>query len=142
MKTSRKITIAVSVICAVSIYLAGQFIKMSFAESAHYTEQDWPEYAYYTPDLLKHMPKITNNYRFSYFNIEGPNIQIYKLTFEGTSDTDKIDAWLTDRGYQRGGMCDSTCWTNNQPQINVSVMTSNTMPAAVVIQIIDYRYSF
>ena len=142
MKTSRKITIAISVICAVSIYLAGQFIKMSFAESAHYTEQDWPEYAHYTPDLLKHMPRITDNYHFSYMNVHGPNFQVYKLTFEGTSDTGKIDAWLADRGYQRGGMCEKHCWTNHQPRVKVSVVSRNTTPPAVIIEITDDRYSF
>lgn len=53
----KSVTVALGVIVAAGIVLTAAlpYVKMEFAGSAHYTEQDTREYEYYTPELLKNM---------------------------------------------------------------------------------------
>lgn len=57
------------------------YLKIGFASSAYYTERDKPEYEYYTPELLKKIPRISNNYEFSYSNISGPQAYVFFSKF-------------------------------------------------------------
>ena len=88
------------------------YIKMEFASSAHYTEKDKREYEYYTPELLKKMPRISDDYEFSYSNISGPQAFVFGIQFNGTTDTTKIRNYLTSQGYSPQKKCqtEAECW--------------------------------
>ncbi len=68
---------------------------MEFASSAHYTEQEKREYEFYTPELLKNMPRFT-------------------LTFYKVTETKAIRGYLTSSGYELQKSCDveADCWRN------------------------------
>lgn len=57
------------------------FFGLFFAGTACYTEQDWLKYEFYTPELLKGIPKISDKYDFNFGNITGPEAQIFTITF-------------------------------------------------------------
>lgn len=79
--------------------------KWNLPGSAHYTEQDKREYDFYTPELLKKMPRISPKYEFDFANITGPATHIYTIKFYGTEDTSKINAYLESQGYKPQGNC-------------------------------------
>lgn len=56
----KSVAVAMGVILAAGMVLTAvlPYVKMEFASSAHYTEQDTREYEYYTPDLLKKYQKF------------------------------------------------------------------------------------
>lgn len=88
------------------------YIKMYFADSAHYTEQDEREYAFYTPDILKNMPRITARYDFNFSNVTGPEAKVWTMNFYGTEDISKVHTYLTSMGYEQQDRCDveAECW--------------------------------
>lgn len=49
----------------VTLYLGWPYLKIGFASSAHYTDKDKIEYEYYTPEVLKKMPRISNSHEFT-----------------------------------------------------------------------------
>lgn len=92
-------------------------LRMEVANSAHYTEQDKREYNFYTPDILKTMPRISARYTFDFANIAGPAKHVYAMKFYDTAVTDELEKYLSERGYKET-KCDfdSVCWSNNDPQ--------------------------
>ncbi|WP_039056277.1 hypothetical protein [Enterobacter sp. Bisph1] len=128
MRTSLKLIFAMLVLCIVGFAFVLHYLNMEFAENADYTEQDKREYDFYTPTLLKNMPRISNAYRFHYRNVSGPNpALVYQVAFSGTTDTRKIDAWLVKQGYIKNGICHThSCWTGQNPDITLSIGIENT----------------
>lgn len=123
MKISKKIILSVAAVAALFAYY-WPTITMNFASSAQYTEQDEREYAFYTPELLKKMPRISERYQFDYTNVSGPQALIYTVTFYGADDTRKISDYLTAAGYQRQPEClfAGECWTSAHTHYAVSVV--------------------
>ncbi|MEN3753799.1 hypothetical protein ABC733_17605 [Mangrovibacter sp. SLW1] len=80
------------------------YIKMEFVGSAHYTEQDQREYKFYTPDILKRMPRISDHYDFDFSNITGPANQVNAIKFYGTDDTSIINSYLASLDYKKQGV--------------------------------------
>ena len=139
MKKSLKITLAVLVVCLTGFFYGLQYLKMEFADGADYTEQDKREYNFYTPELLKNMPRVSNIYSFHYSNVSGPNpALLYQASFSGTTDTRKIDTYLRKNGYKKGGMCNTNgdCWTGKDPAITVSVGIEEN-PGTIHVQMVD-----
>ncbi|CAI1070471.1 Uncharacterised protein [Serratia rubidaea] len=99
-------------------------ITMNFASYAQYTEQDTREYAFYTPELLKKMPRISDHYQFDYTNVSGPQALIYTVTFYDADDTRQISDYLTAAGYQRQPEClvAGECWMSANAHYRVSVV--------------------
>ncbi|MFE8101246.1 hypothetical protein RBA63_11695 [Brenneria goodwinii] len=112
MRKGIVILISVVAIAGIALAVAWPYVRMDFASSAHYTELDKREYEYYTPDLLKEMPRISNNYEFSYSNISGPQAFVYGVQFNGTTDTSKIRDYLISKGYEPQKQCqtEAECW--------------------------------
>ncbi|WP_380180648.1 hypothetical protein [Kalamiella sp. sgz302252] len=104
--------IITSVVLAAFIVYALPYVKMEFASSATYTESDKREYNYYTPELLKKMPKISQKYYFRYSNISGPQAFVYSIIFEETTDTTSIRDYLLAKGYELQETCnvEAECW--------------------------------
>ncbi|MDK1702531.1 hypothetical protein OSR40_002130 [Serratia rubidaea] len=127
----KSVTVALGVIVAAGIVLAAAlpYLKMEFADSAHYTEQDTREYEYYTPELLKNMPKISNDYEFNYSNISGPQALVFGIQFNGTTDTGKIRDYLVSEGYQPQQQCqtEAECWRSAQSKDVVSFYQSTEL---------------
>lgn len=135
------------VLCAVVVIIAGilfwisPYIKMDIADSAHYTEQDKKEYEFYTPDILKKMPRISSHYDFTFKNISGPDIQVYNLTFYQTENTKQIEDYLTSVGYRRQDICnlELICWRGKNAQETVYVGTLNSTKAVSVQVVEEYH---
>ncbi|MCU5772053.1 hypothetical protein N5923_01280 [Erwiniaceae bacterium BAC15a-03b] len=139
MKKSLKITLAVLVVCVIGLFYGLQYFKMEFADGADYTEQDKRKYDFYTPELLKNMPRVSNIYSFHYSNVSGPNpALIYQASFSGTTDTSKIDTYLEKNGYKKGEICNTSgdCWTGKDPNITVSVGIEEN-PSAIRVEMVD-----
>lgn len=105
------------------------YIKMEFASSARYTEKDKLEYDYYTPELLKKMPRISDDYEFSHTNISGPQAFVFGLQFNETTDTKKIRDYLISAGYKSQKHCDieAECWRSPQNKDVVSLYKSTQL---------------
>lgn len=90
------------------------YVKMEFASSAHYTEQEKREYEFYTPELLKNMPRISTQYAFDFSNVSGPEAHVFTLTFYNVTETKAIRDYLTSSGYKLQKSCDveADCWRN------------------------------
>ncbi|WP_033790021.1 hypothetical protein [Pantoea septica] len=112
-------------VVAISVFaltVVWPYIQMGFASSAHYTHMDTREYEYYTPDLLKKMPRISDNYEFSFSNISGPQAFVYGIQFNGTTDTSKIREYLISEGYEQQKKCqtEAECWRSPRSKDVVS----------------------
>jgi len=138
MKTSTKILLATIVIIAAGLIYAWPYVKMDFAESANYTEQDKREYEFFTPELLKKIPRVSENYRFGYSNVTGPDLLIYDVTFSGTTDASRIKTYLEENGYKRLGVCDieGECWQGADPKTSVSVGVVSK-PETVIVSVVE-----
>ncbi|MHA1163741.1 hypothetical protein [Enterobacter ludwigii] len=136
MRKSFKILTLAVVIVAAALIWSWPYITMEFAGSAHYSEQDTRQYEFYTPDILKKMPRITPRYDFDFANITGPASHVYAVKFYGTMETKEIENYLKLSGYSQN-KCDSgdICWRSSDPQESVYVETlkgENT----VIIQVV------
>ncbi|CAI0803262.1 Uncharacterised protein [Serratia rubidaea] len=120
---------------------AWPYIKMEFAGSAYYTQQDSREYAFYTPELLKNMPRIAEHYRFEFGNVSGPEAQVFTVRFDNATDTSKIRSYLASAGYQPQSRCDveAECWRTPQSK-DVVTLIKYTSPNSVVVQIYRSPY--
>ncbi|MEB6335259.1 hypothetical protein [Serratia rhizosphaerae] len=140
MKKSSKIVGIVAVLIVAGLLYSWPLIQMEFAGSAHYTEQDKREYAFYTPDILKKMPRISPRYDFDFANITGPSTHVYAVNFYATEDTSKIDNYLKSIGYQRQDNCniDNECWKGKDPVETVMVMKLKSEKGVVVQVVYDF----
>ena len=122
----------------VALAFGWPYIKMGFASSAYYTERDKPEYEYYTPELLKKMPRISNNYEFSYSNISGPQAYVFSVNFHGSSDSIEIQNYLKTKGYKLQKTChvEAVCW---QSYKNNDVISIATFPSSNEVFVDLYR---
>ncbi|MBW5406620.1 hypothetical protein ACISK3_06695 [Morganella morganii] len=124
MRNSLKISIIIAFIAiAIFIYVL-PYVSMTFTGSAHYTERDKREYSFFTPEIFKKIPRITNDYDFSFANITGPSALVYAINFYGTDNTSLIDNYLKSIGYKKQPTCDidAECWENvTSEQITVSL---------------------
>lgn len=123
MRKPFKIALAVVVIITAVFAYFWPTIQMELAGSAHYTEQDKKEYDYYTPDILKRIPRISDRYEFDFYNVAGPGSLVYSVTFYGTTETSKVGAYLTSLGYIKQNTCliEGECWRGNDPAETVTV---------------------
>ncbi|MBW7981090.1 hypothetical protein [Enterobacillus tribolii] len=112
MRNSLKALCILVVVAVAAFAYAWPYIQMEFAGSAHYTERDAREYDFYTPDILKKMPRITERYDFNYSNITGPAAQVWSINFYGANDINQIDDYLISIGYVKQSTCDieADCW--------------------------------
>lgn len=113
------------------------YIKMEFSGSASYTEQDVREYEFYTPDILKKMPRISPRYNFDFANITGPASQVYAIKYYDTDNSGEIDAYLISLGYKKQKDChiEAVCWIGNEPQQIVTVSTLEN-PKVLLVSVI------
>ncbi|WP_312046488.1 hypothetical protein [Erwinia sp.] len=127
MRKSRKILVGIVVVLAAVFIYAWPYIGMDLAGSANYTEQDSREYNFYTPEILKSMPRISSSYDFDYANITGPSAHVYAIKFHNTSDTKEVGNYLNSKGYDKQRTCHikADCWQGKDPKevITVSVLT-------------------
>jgi len=122
MRRGSAVLMSVFVMGMVVVAMGWPYVRMAFASSAHYSQQDKRQYNYYTPDLLKEMPRLSDNYEFSYSNISGPQAFVYGLQFKGTTDTSRIRDYLLSRGYEKQKQCQTKaeCWRSSRNQDVVS----------------------
>jgi len=118
MRKSLKVLVIIIVVITAVLTYAWPYIEMEFTGSAHYTEQDKREYNFYTPDILKKIPRISPRYDFDFANITGPATHVYAVKFYDTEDIRRINTYLASTGYIRQDECDaeSVCWRGTDPQ--------------------------
>lgn len=118
------------------------YVKMEFASSAHYTEQDIREYEYFTPDLLKNMPRLTTDYRFEYGNVTGPEAHVFTVHIYGTTDSSKIRDYLKAQGYEPQNVCDveAECWRSHKNS-DVVTIAKFMSPKEVFVQLSQSPYN-
>lgn len=131
--------LAVVLVGGVLIY-ATPYIKMEFAGSATYTEKNAREYLFYTPEILKKMPRISGDYEFDFDNITGPAKHVHAVKFYGTSDVRKIDSYLESIGYKKQKECDidASCWRGSDKQETVYVGVLNSEKMVLVQVVTDF----
>ena len=114
-------------IITAALLLAGgyfwPYVKMEFAQSAVYTEQDQRKYHFYTPEVLKDLPRISGDYKFAYAQISGSGQLVYEVKFLGTTDVSRLHAYLIERGYRRVGECNREveCWRGREPDVTINI---------------------
>lgn len=137
MRKLLKVLSGVVIIIAAALTYAWPYIKMEFTGFANYTEQDKREYDFYTPDILRKMPRISERYDFDFANVTGPAKHVNAVKFYGTDDTSKINAYLISIGYKKQDECDlnASCWQGTDPQetIYVGVLTGEK---TVIVQVV------
>ncbi|HDF2340727.1 TPA: hypothetical protein PC598_000249 [Morganella morganii] len=138
MRNSIKVVIGMGVLICIGLVYFWPYVQMEFAESAHYTEQDKREYDFYTPEILKKMPRVSNDYSFDFANITGPATHVNAIKFSGVKDVSQIEKYLISSGYVKRA-CDfeQPCWRNLDPQ--ESIYIDSTENNKVVVQVV---YSF
>lgn len=112
MKKFIAVLAVVLLLCGIAFVFIWPVLRMEFASSAHYNEQDKREYKYYTPELLKKMPRISKDYEFHYTNISGPQAFVFGIHFNGTTETSRIRKYLISEGYipQKECQVQAECW--------------------------------
>lgn len=137
------ITVSVVLVLAgVALGFGWPYLRMGFASSAHYTEKNKPEYQYYTPELLKKMPRIFDNYAFEFGRVSGPQASVFTVRYHGTSETRSIHRYLVSAGYSRQSQCnvEADCWRSQDSKDIVTVI-KYTSPDSVVVQIYRSPYN-
>ncbi|MBN7766472.1 MULTISPECIES: hypothetical protein [Pectobacterium] len=142
MSKPLKIFAVIGIIVVAAVITIWPYINMNFASSAHYTEQDEREYAFYTPDILKNMPRITARYDFNFSNVTGPEAKVWTVNFYGTEDTSKVHTYLTSMGYKKQDRCDveAECWRAAGTYDVVTVATFDT-DKSVMVQVYSSPYA-
>ncbi len=109
-------------------------IQMELANSAHYTEKEKRQYEYYTPEILKKMPRISERYEFDFYNVAGPGSLVYSITFHNTLDTVRISTYLASLGYVKQNTCpvEGECWSSSDPAESITVSSVTKMNAVMV----------
>ena len=117
------------------------WINMAFVEHDCYTQSDKREYDYYTPDLLKKMPRVSNHFSFCYTNISGPQAFVYGIQFDGTTDLDSVQRYLSMAGYARQQKChlEAECWRSG---LSDDVVTLSQYSQPDVIKVEVYRSNY
>lgn len=140
MRKSVKAIIVAGVVIVAAFVWAWPYIAMNFAGSAHYTEQDKREYEFYTPDLLKAMPRISPRYDFDFANITGPSSHVYAIRYYDADDSSKVDAYLETAGYKKQKECfiEATCWTGDDPQETVTVSMLESSKSILVSVVYNF----
>lgn len=138
-KKMKVMSLAVVLVGGILIY-ATPYIKMEFVGSATYTEQDAREYHFYTPEILKNMPRISDHYQFDFANITGPAKHVHAVKFYGASDVSKIDSYLRSIGYKKQEECDidASCWRGSDPQETIYVGMLNGEKMVLVQVVTDF----
>ncbi|PKH21736.1 hypothetical protein CIG19_14410 [Enterobacterales bacterium CwR94] len=130
--------ILLAVVCLVIATLGWSwpYLKLEFASSAYYSQSNLREYEYYTPKLLKQMPRISPEYSFQYISNHDSKRTLHGIHFAGTTDTGKIKSYLKSEGYQQQMKCDTAaeCWGKEGSREVVSLYAL-TSPEHVVVQI-------
>lgn len=136
MRNSFKLLISVIIVFAAALTY-GPYIVMEFSGNAHYTEQDKRQYAFFTPHLLKKMPRISPHYNFDFVNITGPASHVYAVRYYDTDDSSKVDTYLNFMGYKKQHNChiEAVCWRSTDPQEVVTVSTLEN-PKAILVSVI------
>jgi len=116
------------------------YIKMEFSGSAHYTEQNKREYNFYTPAILKTMPRITSEYDFDFANITGPASQVYAIRFYHTNDPSEINRYLKKNSFIQQKEChiQAVCWQRGNASETVTISTLDK-PIALLVSVI-YKF--
>lgn len=113
-------------------------LKVELEGSMVYRQSDFREYYLLTPDLLKEMPRISDDYFFAFANVSGQVTFISTVTFENTTVTSDIKKYLRSRGWVEQKTChlEAKCWQKNGDREVLSVVT-NTRENYVRVQIAD-----
>lgn len=137
MHKSVNVFSGIIIVVSAALACAWPYIKMEFSGSAHYTEQDKREYRFYTPDILKNIPRISPQYDFDFANITGPASHVYAIRFYDTDNVSKIDAYLNRMGYKKQETChiEAVCWRSNDPQEVITVSKLEN-PEALLVSVI------
>ncbi|MHA0870965.1 hypothetical protein [Enterobacter cloacae] len=136
MRNSFKLLAVLVLLIAAALFWFWPYIQMEFAESAHYSEQDQREYDFFTPEVLKKMPRISPKFDFDFSNITGPASHVYAVKFYGTKETSKIEEYLKSKGYKQE-QCEAgeICWRGNDPQETVYLDMLNG-ENTVIVQVV------
>ncbi|GLR10191.1 hypothetical protein COO59_05755 [Mixta theicola] len=136
MKKMLRVLSCVIILFSSALFIAWPYIKMMFAGSAYYTQQDKREYEFYTPALLKNMPRISKNYRFEFGNITGPEAHVFTVRFDGTTETTRIRNYLISVGYEPQAECDvkAECWLSPRTK-DIVTLIKYTDTDSVAVQI-------
>lgn len=134
MRSKVKVALFIVVVIVGLFVCIWPTVEMELAGSAHYTEQDKKEYEYYTPDILKQIPRISGTYFFDFYKIDEQGARVYSVTFYNTQDTNKINARLTSLGYARQDNCsvEGDCWIASDPTERVTVSAVPEINAVIV----------
>lgn len=133
----RMISITSSVFgVSIIIVIVWFFLKLFFAGSAYYTENDWLEYEFYTPELLKGVPRISTKYQFDFVNVTGPDVHVFTVHFYGTNDSSMIRRYLISEGYEPQKTCDveAECWRTHKNH-DVVTIAEFSSPKEILLQI-------
>lgn len=124
-----KIFVVIMLLIVIAAIFLWPTLRMALAGSAHYSEQNISEYDFYTPQLLKDMPRISPHYDFDFNNVSGPEAKIASITFYGVNDINPVNTWLTSIGYTRQSSCDvvADCWRSASHKDVITVIKSDTL---------------
>ena len=133
---------AMLLISGVALAFFWPYLKMEFASSTYYSELDKRKYEFYTPELLKKMPRISGNYTFEFGNVSGPEAHVFTVRFYGTTETRNIHRYLGSVGYQQQDKCDveAECW-KSQDSTDIVTVIKYTSPESIVVQIYRSPYN-
>ena len=142
MRKTIVVLIGVVVIAGIALVLGWPYVRMEFSSSAYYTEQDKRSYEYYTPELLKKIPRISGDYKFEFGRITGTEANVFTVKFYGVAETQSIRNYLKSEGYELQASCDveAECWENRATNDVVTVGNIHSQKG-VFVQIYRRLYS-
>jgi len=123
-------------VVAVAGIFAWPYVKMEFASNAYYSQEDELEYEYYTPEILKKIPRISENYTFQYISNHDAQSAFHGIQFEGVTDMSKVRDYLKSEGYEPQPICDTSaeCWKTSKSKDILSIYSTSS-PDKVVVEI-------
>ncbi|WP_312142503.1 hypothetical protein [Pantoea septica] len=91
------IYIILAVIIGVTVFAVS--FSPAPGEGKSYRESDSISYSWFTSDLIKHAPRISETYDFEYRAQDGASPEMNSVTFHNTNDAEKIRSYLKEKGF-------------------------------------------
>ena len=105
-------------------------------EGKTYRESDTISYSWFTSDLIKDVPRISQAYEFEYRSQDGASPEMSAVTFYNTGDAEKLRSYLKAKGFTyetRDSFGEQ--WTHYDSGLVMSLAVDKTQKKVILMEL-------
>lgn len=135
MRKLASVGIVLCVVMGAAVAVSWPSLELRLTDNTVYQETDRRQYEYFTPEVLKNIPRISDKYIFDYALVDGSPRTVHAVKFYGTTDVKPVKRYLESLGYRAHAGCDigNECWKGSNPLETISVEGLNRQAGVIVI---------